>query len=318
MPLVGISGIDYWLPETVVSVEDLEQEGLITSSADALRSMGFDRIHVARDDQERAGLALRAARSLLESGDVDPRSVDAMILFGALDSETAPGPAGGGPGMLIDQFRYPASRIQHELGLTRAVAFAIGQQGCASLTSALRLSRALLRSGDAERILCVGADAVPPGYQREVIYNVLSDGACALMVDAGHERLQPVAFRQITKGYYWDSPAKRTEIMAAYYPTARNVVNEALAIAGMTTADVALFIPDNISMQSWKILLELLEIPAERAYLENIAAHGHFVSADNIVNLKDALAAKPLPPGSPIVLFTFGFGANWSATVLLA
>ena len=307
--------MDYQLSDAVVSVEDLEWDGLISSTAEALRAMGFDRVHVAKDDQERSELAVSAARKLLDSENVDPRSVDVMILFGAIDPEEAP-LAGGGS--LIERFRYPASRIQHELGLTRAVAFGIGQQGCASLTSALRLSRALVRSGDARRVLCVGADAVPSGYQREVIYNVLSDGACALLVDAGQERLQPVAFRQITKGYYWDSAAKRTEIMAAYYPTARTVVNEALAMADLTPADVALFIPDNISMQSWKVLLELLDIPAERAYLENIAAHGHFVSADNIVNLKDALSAQPLPPGAPIVLFTFGFGANWSATVLLA
>lgn len=313
---VGISGMDYWLPETKLSVEDLEEQGLISSSAKTLREMGFELVHVAEDDEERANLAFRAGRKLLEAGDVDPRSIDVLLLFGALDPEADTVSAAEMP--LIERFRYPASRIQYELGLTSAVALSIGQQGCATLTSALRLSRALLRSGDAERVLCIGSDAVPPGRQREVLYNVLSDGACALMVDAGHERLQPVAFRQITKGYYWDSPAKRTEIVAAYYPTARTVINEALAAAGLTQSDVALLIPDNISLQSWKILLELLDIPAERAYLENIAAHGHFVSADNIVNLKDALDDRPLPPGAPIVLFTFGFGANWSATVLLA
>lgn len=311
---VGISGLGYRLADATLSVEELERAGLLTSPAATLQSMGFERAHVAKSDEERSDLAVSAARSVLEEGGIDPKSVDVMIFFGALD----PDPPPNRDGLLIDRFRYPASRVQHELGLTRAVAFGVGQQGCASLATALRLSRALVRSGDARRVLCVGADVVPDGYRREVIYNILSDGACAVLVDADEQRLQPVAFRQVTKGYYWDSASRRTEIVAAYYPTARTVVNDALETAGLTTADVALFIPDNISLQSWKVLLELIDIDENRAYLDNIAAHGHFVSADNVVNLKDALAVRPLDAGDTIVLFTFGFGANWSATVLRA
>ena len=318
MTVAGISEMAYWVPENTLSMEDLEDQHLVASPAAVLREMGFERVHVAADDAERNELALNAGRRLLEAGDIDPKTVDVMVHFGAFDPAATAAPTGPGPGMLIDRFRYPAGRIQYELGLAKAVALSIGQQGCASLASALRLSRALVRSGDAERVLCIGSDAVPPGYSREAIYNVLSDGGCAVLIDAGHERLQPVAFRQITKGYYWDSPTKRSEIVAAYYPTARTVIREVLEAAGLTPADVALFIPDNISMQSWRVLLELVDIPTERAYLDNISAHGHFVSADNIVNLKDALDARPLQPGDPIVLFTFGFGANWSATVLTA
>lgn len=311
--------MSYWLPAKTLSVEDLAERDLVASTPEALHEMGFDRVHVAADVEERRDLALNAGRALFETSAFDPQTVDVMLLFGAIDPEIPDAAAGGSrPRPLIDRFRYPAGRLQYELGLTRAVAIGIGQQGCASLASALRMGRALIRSGDARRVLCLGADAVPEGRQREVIYNVLSDGACALMLEAGHERLQPVAFRQITKGYYWDSPTRRSEIVAAYYPTARTVVQEALEEAGLAPADVALFVPDNISVRSWEVLLELLGIPSERAYLDNIATHGHFVSADNIVNLKDALAERTVPDGAPILLFAFGFGANWSATVLLA
>lgn len=315
-PVVGIRAVNARLPARTAGLEELESEGLLLSSADALREMGFDTIHVATA-AEAPTLAADAGNGLLEAEGIDPASVDALLLFGALHPAD-PGDRPTSNDLLIDAFRYSVGRLHHELGLVNATAVSIGQQGCASMPTAMRLATSMIRSGEAKRVLCVGTDVVPAGKKREVIYNVLSDGACAFLMEAGHPRMQPIAFRQVTKGYYWDSPDKRSEIVAAYYPTARNVILDALAVASVEPDDVALFIPDNISARSWAVLLELVGIPKERAFLDNIAEHGHFVSSDNIVNLKDALDRRTVVDGIPIVLFTFGFGANWSATVIRA
>jgi 3-oxoacyl-[acyl-carrier-protein] synthase-3 len=186
------------------------------------------------------------------------------------------------------------------------------------MLSALRIARSLLVAGEARNVLCVGVDVVPPGARREVVYNVLSDGACALLLSRPWERLRPVTFRHVTKGYYWDSPARRDEIVAAYFPTARNVVRDAVTSAGLSLQDVSLVVPDNVSTRSWSILLDLLDLPEDRAFLGNAARKGHSISADLAVNLKDALRERSPHPEAPVALFTFGFGANWSAAVLRA
>jgi 3-oxoacyl-[acyl-carrier-protein] synthase-3 len=312
---VGIRAIGYRLGSAEATLEDLDAEGLLTSSPELLRSFGFERVHVAGSDEERADLARLTAADLLREHDVDPLDVDVLILFGGLPVDPAQNDGGG---ELIGRFRYPAGRLQHELGLSRAVAFAIGQQGCASMLTAVRVARSLLLAGDARNVLCVGVDVIPPGAKREVVYNVLSDGACALLVSRPWERLRPVAFRHVTKGYYWDSPARRDEIVAAYFPTARNVVRDAVTAAGLTLHDVSLVVPDNVSARGWRILLDLLDVPEERAFLGNAARKGHSISADLAVNLKDALRDRPPRPEAPVALFTFGFGANWSAAVLRA
>ena len=312
---VGIRAIGYRLGSAEAMLEDLDAAGLLTSSPELLRSFGFERVHVAESDEERADLARLTAADLLREHDVDPLDVDVLILFGGLPVDPAQNDGGG---ELIGRFRYPAGRLQHELGLSRAVAFAIGQQGCAAMLTAVRVARSLLLAGDARNVLCVGVDVIPPGAKREVVYNVLSDGACALLVSRPWERLRPVAFRHVTKGYYWDSPARRDEIVAAYFPTARNVVREAVTAAGLTLHDLSLVVPDNVSARSWRILLDLLDVPEERAFLGNAARKGHSISADLAVNLKDALRDRPLRPEAPVALFTFGFGANWSAAVLRA
>jgi 3-oxoacyl-[acyl-carrier-protein] synthase-3 len=312
---VGIRALTYRLGSSEATLEDLQAEGLLVSSPDLLRSFGFDRVRVAEKEEERRGLARMAADDLLREHDVDPLDIDALILFGGLPPEAAPS---GGDVDLIGRFRYPVGRLQHELGLNRAVAFSIGQQGCAALISALRVARSLLVAEEARNVLCVGVDVVPPGARREVVYNVLSDGACAALVSRPWERLRPVAFHQVTKGYYWDSPARRDEIVAAYFPTARNVIRGAVGAAGLTLDELALVVPDNVSARSWEILLDLLDVPQERAFLGNASRKGHSISADLVVNLKDALEDRTPPPDAPVALFTFGFGANWGAAVLRA
>lgn len=312
---IGIRGLSYRFGSQTLSLDELADLQLLTSTPELLRSFGFDRVRVARDEEERQQLATRTAADLLQDEKIDPLDVDVVILFGGLPEELAQAPEGKD---LIGLFRYPVGRLQHELGLTRSVAFSLGQQGCAALFSALRVARSLLAAEEARTVLCVGVDVVPPGAKREVVYNVLSDGACAFLVSRPWSSLRPVSFRQVTKGYYWDSPARRDEIVAAYFPTARNVIRDAVAAAGLELHEIALLVPDNVSLRSWQILLNLLGVPEERAFLGNAAVRGHSITADLVVNLKDALARRDLPPEAPVALFTFGFGANWGAAVLRA
>src|SRR5918996_3006188 len=125
MDAVGIRAMSYRLGSSEVSLEDLDAEGLLTSPVDVLRSFGFDRVRLAESEEERRGLAYAAAEDLLRGSEVDPTEIDVLILFGGLTSESA---APGDNEDLIGRFRYPVSRLQHDLGLSRAVAFALGQQ----------------------------------------------------------------------------------------------------------------------------------------------------------------------------------------------
>ncbi|HUG88073.1 MAG TPA: 3-oxoacyl-[acyl-carrier-protein] synthase III C-terminal domain-containing protein [Actinomycetota bacterium] len=309
---VGIRALSYRFGSRTVGLEDLAEQGLLGSTPETLRGFGFDRVHIAEPGED---LGCLAASDLLREHEVDPLEIDALIVFGGLPPDPVSVPEGEEATSL---FHYPAGRLQHALGLTRATAFGMGQQGCAAVLSALRVARSLLLSGDARNVLCVGIDIVPAGVRREVIYNVLSDGACAMLVSTPWPRLRPVAFRQITKGYYWDTSARRDEIIAAYFPTARNAIRDVVAAAGLTLDDVALVVPDNVSRRGWEILLGLLGIPEERAFLGAAAVRGHAITADLVVNLRDAIDARDLAPESPIAMFTFGFGANWGAAVLRA
>src|SRR5215203_684283 len=166
---------------------------------------------------------------------------------------------------LMDFFKYPASRLQSEFDLANATVAGIDQQGCAAIFSAVRLARAtLLAEPDVRTVLCVSADRLPHGSSREVVYNLVSDGACAMLVRRGTERNRIIASHQVTKGAFWDSGSLENEIIAAYFPTARTVIEDTLRKAGITLDDIALVIPHNVSLRSWEILMGLIGCPREK------------------------------------------------------
>jgi 3-oxoacyl-[acyl-carrier-protein] synthase-3 len=257
-------------------------------------------------------LGLRAARKLLGVASVDPESVDAIFYVGATPISHAV--------VTSDRrsaFNYPVAYLQYELELTGAVATGVSQLGCAGLMTAVSMARNFLIANEsASRVLCVSSDVFPAGSRREMIYNVISDGACALLVEKGAGKNRILDYRQVTKGYYWDLTTKKNEIAAAYFPTARAIMQDTLRDCGIDWSSVGLILPHNVSLRSWEILLGLIGAPAEKLFGANIARFGHVIAADNFINLRDAEDTGRVQPGDKLLLFTFGFGANWACMLL--
>jgi 3-oxoacyl-[acyl-carrier-protein] synthase-3 len=218
---------------------------------------------------------------------------------------------------LMGSFSYPAARLQYEFGLANARVVGVSQAGCLGLMTAVSLARAtLLADAGVTRALCVSVDVLPAGSNREILYNLISDGACALIVERGDGPNRLIAERQITKGYYWNCDARANEIVAAYFPTARTIIRETLDAAGLSTDDVAGIVPHNVSLRSWEILLQLTGLPLARLYAENIADKAHVIGGDNFINLKDAGDGGRVRNGDRLLLFNFGFGASWACLLV--
>lgn len=320
---IGIRALSYYVPAQRKSLEDLKREKKLTSSVATLRSFGFNEIRVVRDETH-IDLAKKAIGNLLTDNRIDPLEIDLILFAGATTpSLMVYGKKHQPESSLLtitnamDFFKYPASRIQYELGFSQATVIGIGQQGCSSIFSAWRLARDVLLSEENIRnVLCVSSDVFPTHAPREIIYNVLSDGAGAVVLSKNCQENRVVAISQITKGYYWDGEARRHELIAAYFPTARTIILETIKKAKLTIDDIALLIPHNVSMRSWNILLQLLNFPKARFFGQNIAKIGHSIGADNIINLKDALDQKLVKKGEYVLLFNFGFGVNWSSIII--
>lgn len=319
---IGMAELAYYLPPTRRSLAELEADGLLAGSPETLTAFGFEYAHVANGETH-LEMAVEAARQVLDRAATDPAEIGLLLYATALTGSAtmAGGSADAGDAVLrldsvAECFQYPAPCLQAELELTRASVAGVDQQGCASLMSAVRLGRAML-SAEPElgTVLCVSADVFPAGRPRDLVYNVISDGACAVLLRRGGPN-RILACAQVTKGSYWDAAAVEHEVIAAYFPTAKNLITTTLASAGLALDDIALVIPHNVSLRSWDILRGLLELPAERVFTDNIARVGHTIASDNILNLRDAIDRGRVKSGDKLLLFTFGFGLNWSCMVV--
>ncbi|HMI54545.1 MAG TPA: 3-oxoacyl-[acyl-carrier-protein] synthase III C-terminal domain-containing protein [Gemmatimonadaceae bacterium] len=321
----GIDAVAAYLPSRTVSLEQLRDDGLLRGSADTLRSFGFDRVHVAGEESN-VDMAVSAAQKLLSESDIDRNEIGLILYATALSSSSTMWNGGDAKPSrssvlqlddVSDLFNYPASCLQSELDLPNASVIGVNQLGCASIFAALRMARAMIISeSDLDAVLCVSADKFPAGQPRDLVYNVVSDGASAALVRRASERNRIIECTQVTKGALWDSGSLENEIVAAYFPTAKNLIESTLEKAGLTIDDIALVIPHNVSARSWEILGRLIGCPPDRIYTDNIRCVGHTIASDNLLNLRCATEQQLIAKGDYLLLFTFGYGLNWACMIL--
>ena len=314
----SIRGIAYVYASPARSVRELAAVGALESEPELLERFGFARVHVATEESP-FDLARVAASRLLDEQAVDPADVG-LLVYGGTPSTMAfssadDAAAGAAALCTADRFRFPATRLQFELGLDGAAVLALDQLACTTLFGAVRVARAMMVAEGIDRALCVASEFYPARAGREAIYNCTSDAACALLLErngdaSGRNRI--VGAATITKGYYWDAAALRDEIVASYFPTAVHAIGRTLASAGWRAEEVDWVIPHNVSVRSWDVLLRLARLDGARLWSRNVARRGHALAGDNFVNLRDALEEGALRPGDRALLFSYGYGAHWT------
>jgi 3-oxoacyl-[acyl-carrier-protein] synthase III len=321
---IRIRGIAYAYAAERRSVRELADRGDLESEPAMLERFGFAHVHVAVAESPYEMARTAACRLLADEG-VDPASVG-LLVYGGTPSSMAfasatDAVAGAASLCTADRFRYPATRLQHELGLESAAVLALDQLACTTLFGAIRVARAMMAAEGIERALCVAGEFYPARAGREAVYNCTSDAACALLLEASNDaggRNRIVGSATISKGYYWDPEAMREEVVASYFPTAVHAIASVLRSAGWRAQDVDWVIPHNVSMRSWEVLLRLVRLPNARLWGHNIARRGHTLAGDNFINLCDAIAAGDVRPGQRALLFAYGYGAHWTALAVEA
>ena len=319
--MAGISAIQYVFPAGSRNLAELDHAGQLTSAPELLARFGFERVHVAEQESP-YDLGLRAAGELLRSHDIDPASIGLLVYGGpqgATAFRTAPSAAESSAAhRTTARFQFPATRMQYELGLERATVIGVDQCACTTLFSAVRVARSICLSEGVERVLCVVSEFFPADAGREAIFNCTSDAAVALLVERDATRNRIAASVQVTKGYYWDSDAQRNELIASYFPTARHVIDRTLTQAGWSADQVDWVLPHNVNRRSWEILLGLTGLPGDRLWDHNLARDGHTLAGDNFINLADAIRTGAVQRGQKLLLFSYGYGAHWTALALEA
>jgi 3-oxoacyl-[acyl-carrier-protein] synthase-3 len=312
---IGIRGVAGVLPPVSHTLAELDAKSLIRSTPETLAGFGFERAFIATAEFDAGAMALHAARQALNDAQLDARQIDVLIWASAMPHGHLRNTSGASDDVLR-HFQYAGGWLQEEMGLINADVMGVCQQGCATMFSALRMARSLMIAElNIRHVLCVSVDVLPPGSTREIMYNLISDAACAVVVSRDATADRWIGHHQISRGYYWDPIARQAEIIAAYFPTSRAVIEQLLQRQGLTPADIDLVVPTGVNRSSWDILLRLVGIPKSKMY-QTQNPFGHTVSSDAFLLLQEIRRSGKVANGSKLLLFSYGFGSTWSTLLL--
>lgn len=306
--MTSIVEVASYLPEHSVSVSDHFAELGVQENPEVYqRYYGFGRIR--RDPSGNLAQQMRAAVARLET--LPGREKDVRYVVHAPTIQLcAPHPIN----LLGDVCRAG--------GLSQALPFSLTQHACASALLAIDTCGKLLAADgdpDAMALVLTGEKTFTRVAQLVPNSAIMGEGVAAALVRAGGERDRMLAFATRTLGEYYEAPDLSPELEASfqgvYTPTLVEVIQTALARAGLGAQDVALVLPHNVNRMSWLRVLFQAGIAKDRLFLDNQAELGHCFGADPFISLQTAARDGRLRPGDHYVMTAAGLGATLAAMV---
>ena len=310
---VFLDHLSFKLGEQIRSVEESAENGVTISTAAVLRESGFSEHHLCGLQTNAYDLARGAVQQIeTKLGDIG------AIIY----STCIPGNGSVGDETKFHETRdvkylmdFPASHLQSDFRLDKAIVIGLNQQACTGMLGSLRVAKWLLMSEpEIDRALCVTADRFPEGALYEQSYNLISDGAAACIVSSSIGGFRLLAAHALTNGAM--SRASDDETVGSFFSYTHRVIQETLLRAKLEVRDISWIVPQNTNSKAWQILARLLKFDFERVYFPTIGEVGHVISGDNIINLKRLADDQRIESGQRALLFMAGYGLNWQCVIV--
>lgn len=329
-----ISAVDYYLPEQVLTNEDLSRQFPEWSVEKISAKTGISIRHIAGEDEFSSDLATAAARALFASAKIDPASIDYLIVCTQSPDYFLP---------------TTACIVQNSLGLPTTAGATDVALGCSGYIYSLGLAKGLIESGQVNSVLVVTADTYTkfinpadksvrtifgdgaaatlvtaydgPETMRAFTYGTDGAGAASLIVPSGGLRaggaLSPksqVADRGLEESQY-DLYMDGSDIFNFTIGAVPPALDEILAKAGLALDEIDLFVFHQANTFMLDHLRKKIGIPEEKFFVE-LAESGNTVSSTIPIALAAAERKGALVPGMKVLLLGFGVGLSWGGAVV--
>jgi len=299
-----ITGWGTALPEKVVTNADLEAT-LDTSDAWIIERTG---IRERRIGGTTTGLGIDAGRAAMTSAGVTGDDIDLVILCTSTPDEAMPA---------------SASVIQQELGV-RGGAMDLNA-ACSGFVYGLVTADGLLRAG-LRRVLLIGSETMSRivDWDDRGTAILFGDGAGAVVIERGEGRGGVLGFdlgsdgslRHILRAdlggtIEMDGP----EVFRRAVRVMVDSANAALAAAGVSVDDIALFVPHQANTRIIASAGAKLGIGPERT-ANILPTTGNTSAASIPMALTEAADAGRLAAGDLVLVIGFGAGMSWASAVI--
>lgn len=312
--------VGHYLPERVVPNSEFEE--MVETSDEWIRQRtGIERRHFAAEGEMTSDLAIAAVRNALERFDIDPETIDGILVATSTPDQTFPA---------------TATRVQAALGITQGWAFDL-QAVCAGFAFALANADALIKAGSAKRVLVIGAET----FSRILDFTdrrtcvLFGDGAGCILLegfetdDENAEGILATDLRadgRYNDILYVDGGVSSTQTVGVLKMEGQEVFKHAvsklanaaervMAKANMTSADITKVVPHQANLRIIKSVSSKLNLSMDDIVV-TVQDHGNTSAASIPLALSVAEARGDIHKNDVVLFEAIGGGLAWGAALV--
>ncbi|MDR2221327.1 MAG: ketoacyl-ACP synthase III [Flavobacteriaceae bacterium] len=328
-----ISGLGYYVPENIVTNDDLSKV-MDTNNEWIIERTGIhERRHVVLPEDTTSGMGIKAAKVAMQRAGVEAKDID-FVVFATL----SPDFYFPGPGVLL----------QKELGLNNVAALDIRAQ-CSGFIYAMSIADQYIKTGMYKTVLVVGSEVHSKGLDMTTrgrgVSVIFGDGAGAAVLTRSEddskgilsthihsqgEHAEELALIAPGMGGRWVSDILKDNNPEdeSYYPHMNGqfvfknavvrfseVINEGLEANKLEVSDIDMLIPHQANLRISQFIQQKFALTDEQVF-NNIQKYGNTTAASVPIALTEAWEEGKIKEGDLVVLAAFGSGFTWGSVII--
>ncbi len=349
-----IAGIGYYVPEKVVTNQELTQY-MDTSDEWIQERTGIkERRYAQKHKETTSTLGAKAATIAIERAGISKEDID-FIVFATLSPD----------------YYFPGSGVllQRELGITKTEIGAVDiRNQCTGFIYGLSIADQFIKTGMYKNVLVVGAEMHSMGLEFSTkgrnVTVIFGDGAGAVVLQPTEDKNKGVLTTKLHSdgtyaeklalinpgshgGYHFDKLGEprdygypNPEIPGEIYLTQGmidnnqiypemegqfvfklavtkfpEVINEALTATGLSVSDINMLIPHQANLRISQFVQRMLKLEDHQVY-NNIQKYGNTTAASIPIALCEAWESGKIKEGDLVCLAAFGSGFTWGSALI--
>jgi 3-oxoacyl-[acyl-carrier-protein] synthase-3 len=327
-----IKAISYYLPEKIITNEDLLKEFPEWSVDKVAQKVGVELRHVAAEDETASDMAEKAARKLFKEYQINPSEIDFLLFCTQSPDYFLPSTAC----ILQDKLGIPTSTGAFDYNL-----------GCSGCIYGMAIAKGLISAGIAKNVLLLTAETYnkylhpsdksnrsifgdgaaaclisTEGFAKIGEFSLGTDGSGAnnLIIKTGAARQKTTTgkFVEDEEGHMWYDDYLYMNGGGVFNFTldaVPNMIKDVLRKNQIEADQIDYFVFHQANKFMLNTIRKVCVLPKDKFYI-NLNETGNTVSSTILIGLKDCLNNQTIKANDKVMISGFGVGMSWGGTIL--
>ena len=327
-----IKAISYYLPEMVVTNEELVKEFPEWSVEKVAQKVGVHSRHLAAEEETAGDMAEKAARRLFKEYSIDPKSIDFLMLCTQSPDYFLPSTAC----VLQDRLGLPTSAGAFDYNL-----------GCSGCIYGIAMAKGLIAAGIAKNVLLLTAETYNKYLHPSDKSNrsIFGDGAAACLIStdgfaeigefslgtdgsgannlivktgASRQKVATGQFVEDEEGHVWYDDylyMNGGKIFNFTLDAVPAMMKEILEKNQLEKDQIDYYVFHQANKFMLNTIRKVCVLPKDKFYV-NLSSTGNTVSSTVLIGLKECIDNGTIKIGDKVMISGFGVGLSWGGCIL--